>query len=137
MEAAVIASILVSLIAAVSGYASQRAAAKASNQNASTSSRTEMEKEAYERARSFDTATIARQDAELIELRKNVKDLNADVKRMSLENEILHEDNHRLRDEVAVLRQRFGRIERHYPTDEMPTYIGTETDPLMREVLDG
>lgn len=149
MEPAAIASVIVSLIAALAGFASQRSAAKAQTRTAATSSRAELEKEAYERARAFDTETIKRQDDELSELRQHVKDLNSDVKRMASENETLHrenvtvlEDNHRLRAEVRSLRLRFTRIERKYPTDDIPIQSirerETDTDPmLMREILDG
>ena len=62
-------TILVAVIAALSAYASQRAAAKATTLNTSTTSRVDMEKEAYDRARKFDIETIERQDAEIAELR--------------------------------------------------------------------
>lgn len=156
MEPAAIASVIVSLIAALAGYASQRSAAKASTRNAATSSRTELDKaksdaerEAYERARAFDTETIKRQDEELGKLRQHMRELNADVKRITTENEQLHdenrsvlEDNARLRAEVRALRLRFTRMERKYPTDEIPLQNIRErevdTNPMiMREVLDG
>lgn len=149
MEPAAIASIIVSLIAALAGYASQRAAAKASTKNAATTSRADLEKEAYERARAFDTETIERQDKELAELRQHVRELNADVKRVVTENEQLHdenrtvlEDNARLRAEVRILRIRFTRIERKYPTDEIPLQQiqerESDVNPLiMRELLNG
>jgi chromosome segregation ATPase len=154
MEPAAIASIIVSLIAALAGYASQRAAAKASTKNAATSSRTELdktradaEKEAYERARAFDTETIRRQDEELDELRQHMRELNADVKRVTTENEQLHtenrtvlEDNARLRAEVRALRLRFTRIERKYPTDEIPLQSirerESDSNPMMMEAYD-
>lgn len=146
VEPAAIASILVSLIAALAGYASQRASAKAQTKTAATSSRTELEKEAYERARAFDMETIKRQDGELAELRQHVKDLNADVKRVVSENDVLHdenrqvlEDNNRLRTEVKALRMRFTRIERKYPTEDVPIQERyTDTNPsLMRELYNG
>lgn len=75
MDPVNIASVLVALIAALAAYASQRAAAKAST----TNSRTDMEREAYERARKFDTDTIERQDAEIAELRAEIQQLRAEI----------------------------------------------------------
>jgi FtsZ-binding cell division protein ZapB len=71
-----IASILVAAVAALSAYASQRSAAKTSTTNLEVASRNDAAKDAYERARAFDTETISRQDAELEELRAE----NADLK---------------------------------------------------------
>lgn len=146
MEPAVIASILVSLIAALAGYASQRSAAKASTRNVATSSRTELEKEAYERARAFDTETIKRQDAELAELRENQKHLNEDIKLVNAENYKLHdenklilEDNNALRAEVRALRLRVTRIQRGIPENSTEPIREREIDTnpmIMREIFD-
>lgn len=154
----IFSSIIISLIAAAGGYLAARASAKASMKNISTSSRVEMEKEAYERARKLDTDTINRQDSELDELRQNQKALNEDIKLVNRESERVHqenrlilEDNTRLRAEVARLRQRVVRLERgldpyapeleHIP--ERHTDVSTNpmmpeipTDPMMREILD-
>lgn len=68
-----VASLLVALIAAVGAWATQRTSAKASTTNATTSSRVDMEREAYERARTYDTETIRRQDEEIAELRADLR----------------------------------------------------------------
>lgn len=91
-----VASLLVALIAATGAWASQRASAKASTINTATTSRVDMEKEAYERARTYDTETIRRQDAEIEELR---------------------EENRVLREEVRELRRRVNFIEHAVPTE--------------------
>lgn len=96
MDPVNIATIFVALVAAFSAYASQRAAAKASTSNTTTVSRVDMEKEAYDRARSYDTETIRRQDEEIKELR---------------------DDNARLHAEVKSLRERIARIERGITID--------------------
>jgi predicted nuclease with TOPRIM domain len=151
----IVSSIIISIIAALSGYLASRASAKASVKNVATSSRVEMEKEAYERARKMDTQTIERQDAELAELFENQRNLNADIKLVNKENELLHgenriilEDNARLRTEVAYLRQRVVRLERglhpdaterlyERKTDTNPMLPeSTPTDPMMREILE-
>lgn len=75
-----ITSILVAVVAALSAAASQRAASRASSQT----SRLDMEREAYERARAYDTETIRRQDVEIDELRSEIRDLrgqNTDLRR--------------------------------------------------------
>lgn len=76
------ATVLVATIAALSAWAAQRAAARASVLNTSNTNRTDMEKEAYERARAFDTGTIARQDAEIAELRAAVAELRDEIRRL-------------------------------------------------------
>lgn len=90
MDPVEIASIIVAGIAAISAFASQKAAAKASEKNTITTSRVDMEKEAYDRARAYDTETIRRQDEEIQELRS---------------------ENQSLREEVNVLRARVARLE--------------------------
>ena len=151
----ILSSIIISLIAAIGGYLAARASAKASMKNISTSSRVEMEKEAYERARKMDTETIKRQDDELAELFDKQKTLNEDIKmvhrendRLYGENRIILEDNARLRAEVAYLRQRVVRIERgmspnstervyERQSDTNPMLPeSTATDPMMREILE-
>jgi hypothetical protein len=76
-----VGSIIVAVIAAAAAYASQRAAARASTLNTTATSRVEMEKDAYNRARAFDTETIRRQDEEISELRVLVRRLRARLAR--------------------------------------------------------
>lgn len=66
-----VVSVSVALIAALAAWASQRSAAKASTLNTLTVTAVDREKEAYERARAFDTETIRRQDEEIAELRRD------------------------------------------------------------------
>lgn len=82
MELTGVASVIVAFIAAASAYAAQRSASKASSKQVEVHGRVDMEKEAYERARAFDTETIRRQDEELAELRQDKKDLLAEVKEL-------------------------------------------------------
>lgn len=90
--AAILASIVVTLISAGFAYASQRASSKAT----AASSKLDLERDAYERARKFDIATIERQDRELAELRA---------------------DNKRLINKVNVLLYKVIRLERGLPPD--------------------
>lgn len=149
-DPAIIASILISAIAALGAYASNRASSRALIKNNSTSSRVEMEKEAYERARALDTETIKRQDAEIDELRDMLKALNEDVKMVNRENDALHAENRRvlrvneevLRDnarlhvEVNALRLRFTRFQRGLPPDsnEEIHERAADTNPMIPEV---
>lgn len=98
------ASILVAIIAAFSAIASQRAAAKASVLNTQTTSRVDMEREAYERARNFDTETIRRQDEELEELRKRVRELEN-------HNTELRQENETLERHVQSLERKVGSVQ--------------------------
>lgn len=72
MEVTGIVSIIVAAVAALSAYASQRAAARASIVNTNTLTQADALKESYERARKFDTETIERQDREIDELRRDL-----------------------------------------------------------------
>ena len=81
--------IIVATIAALSALASQRSAAKVakaakieSAKLALENSRVDMEKNAYERARAFDTETIARQNKRIAELRREVRRLETLVARL-------------------------------------------------------
>lgn len=56
-----------------------------------------MEKEAYDRARAYDTETIRRQDLEIEDLRED--------------NKRLHAENRVLKDELELLRIRIARLE--------------------------
>lgn len=93
LEPAMIASVLVAIIAAGSAYASQHAASRASTLNAASSSRVEMEKEAYERARKMDVETITRLDAEVDELRAENEELRK--KNRDLASKIIHYERER------------------------------------------
>lgn len=107
MDAIQVASIIVAGIAASAAYASQRAAAKASTVNTSTNSRVEMEKEAYDRARKYDTDTIERQDREIEELRTQVAQVRTD-------NDALRRDNENLRYDNDDLKRRLARLEAEF-----------------------
>jgi chromosome segregation ATPase len=124
----VISLAIPSAIAALGAWAASRASAKAQAKNAQTTSRTEMEKEAYDRARKYDTETIARQDAEIEEVRAQNLHLNNDIR-------MLAEENRELREEVSMLRRRLVRVERGIPapanSDEPILERATDTNPFM------
>lgn len=80
---AAVASVVVAGIAAFSAIASNKAAARASTLNTNTTSRLDMEREAYIRAREFDTETIKRQSAEIADLRQRNKELEDQVRELN------------------------------------------------------
>lgn len=77
-------TLIVAIIAAIASFAAQRATAKAAKEAKLESARLErestrasVEKDAYERARAFDTETIVRQNKRIAELSREVRRLNA------------------------------------------------------------
>lgn len=109
MDAVNIATIVVALIAAAGAWASQRAAAKAAVQNTVVGGRVNMENEAYERARAFDTETIARQNHEIEELRKDSAELRKQHEACATE---IYDMKARHEVEITMLRNRISRLER-------------------------
>ena len=77
-------TLIVAIIAAIASFAAQRATAKAAREAKLEAARLELEsnrasveKDAYERARAFDTETIVRQNKRIAELSREVRRLNA------------------------------------------------------------
>lgn len=99
MEVVNVATILVAVIAAAGAWASQRSASKANLQNTVTTGRVDMEKEAYDRARAFDTETISRQNSEIAELRTD--------------HEACAKTIRSLEEEIRTLRMRINKLERN------------------------
>lgn len=124
MDAANIATIVVAAIAALSAWASQRAASRASTVNALTSSRVDMEKEAYDRARAYDTETIKRQDEEIADLRSENNTLK--LKCEACEREIASTKAAHAQ-ELSFLRQRIARLEAGFQSN---------LEEMLRERLD-
>jgi predicted RNase H-like nuclease (RuvC/YqgF family) len=90
VDAANVASLVVAGVAALSAFASQRSASKASTLN----TRTQVEEEAYTRARAFDLETIRQLKEENKELRQREKELE---------------------EQVEILKWRVSRMERGLP----------------------
>lgn len=111
MDATQVASIIVAGVAAAAAYASQRAAAKASTTNVSATTRVDMEKDAYERARKYDTDTITRQDAEIDELRAEITAVRLGNAALRDDNNKLRSDNEQLRFDNEDLRRRITKLE--------------------------
>lgn len=74
-----IATMFVAFVAAVSGFAAQKASVKATTHAADESSRVLMEKEAYERARHFDIETITRQSDQITRQAEEIDGLRTEV----------------------------------------------------------
>lgn len=94
-----IASLLVAIVAALGAWSAQRASARASITNTNTTSRVDMEKEAYDRARAFDTETIRRQDERILELEAEVQTLKSKIARLERDRPITLQDLEGIRDE--------------------------------------
>lgn len=82
MDGSYIVNVVVAVIAGLSGYAAQRSSSKAAGKVKVESSRVDMEKSAYERARAFDTETIARQNRRIAELAREVRLLQEELKEL-------------------------------------------------------
>lgn len=117
LDAINFAGIVISLIAATGAILSQRASSKASTINTATTSRVEMEKEAYIRARDIDTETIRRQDVELEELRTADRAKSEKIRQQDEVIDSLRADNRRVHAEVQALRTRIARLERGIPQE--------------------
>lgn len=76
-----------------------------------------MEKEAYDRARKFDTDTITRQDAEMAELRAEMATVKAEATTVLLENRAVMAKNAKLERRVQTLTHRVTRLEEALPHD--------------------
>lgn len=107
-----IASIIAATIAGLVGWATSRqsrkaqeASAEAAVANQAVSSRTDLERDAFERAKGFYTDTIDRQHAEHIEDQEEIAGLNDRVR--SLEAEKATD-----RRKITVLENRVSRLER-------------------------
>lgn len=97
--ATMLASILVAMIAAFSAYASQKQASKA----VTTTNRLDFEKEAFDRARKYDTDTIARQDLEIEELRQQFNTARNENLELRQELETVRRENVELRSRIYTL----------------------------------
>ena len=96
-----IGSIIAALVGGLSGYASQRAAAKTSMKNTTTSIEAKRLEQAYERARKFDIDTIASQDKKILRQEEEIHELSEKIDEK--DTQILA-----LRLRVAHLEQRLG-----------------------------
>lgn len=108
--ATAIATVIAAAIAGLVGWATSRTAARAQVQAAQVTTRTDIEKEAFERARAYygdaldrQDAEIRRQDAEISELHQEVDQLKHQVR--GLEHDLaLREDEVRRLSAVIAAR---------------------------------
>lgn len=114
--ATAVATVIATAITGLAGWATQKSAANAAAKNAAIASRTEVEKEAFERAKEFYTEVIDRQGNEIHELeadigrlKKRVGELEAKVKLQRSEHERitseLMEELQAKRDELATAKR--------------------------------
>lgn len=102
-------TLIVATLSLVAAIAAQRQSAKSSKNNSDAViavSRTDLETEAYVRARALDTETIARQGLELIELR-------TEVTKVEKKYDFLAEKYEDLLDQNRALKTRIAEIEKH------------------------
>ena len=97
--------VIVAVIAAVSAFLSQKSAQRAHSFNIQVETRLDAEKEAYQRAREFDTETIKRQQDQIDELVEDNKNLSEEVKS--------------LKKQVANLMQGFPKVLREMVRDHV------------------
>ena len=75
-----LANIIVAFVSGFAMWATQKTIAKASSASSIQNIRAQMEQEAYERARAYDTETIKRQAEEIKELQLENKELKNELK---------------------------------------------------------
>lgn len=117
MDLSSLIEIVPALVAALAAYAAGRSSSKVTRANAQDNNRVEMEKEAYDRARRFDTETITRQDAEMAELRAEMATVKAEATTVLLENRQVMVKNQKLERRVQTLTNRVNRLEEALPHD--------------------
>lgn len=146
MNSVGIVSIVISVVAALGAWLSARESRKANTTNTTVSGRVEMEKEAYERARTYDKDTIERQNKEIRELREELEDTEIELRQLHHANAQLDERNERLedanrktRESLAELQHRFTRFQRGMDPDstEKIRMRETDTNPMHPEVRNG
>lgn len=103
--AATLASVISALIAAAAAYLTHRSSAQAAVQVATTETRGDIEIGAAQRARDFYTEVIDRQDAEIEEQAKEIRELKARVK-------TLEDSADRCQEELAHVRRTAKRMAR-------------------------
>jgi len=84
-----LANIIVAFVSGFAMWATQKTIAKASAASTIQNNRAQMEQEAYERARSYDTETIKRQSEEIKELQIENKELRDELKALRSRVQIL------------------------------------------------
>lgn len=96
-----LASLGAAAIAAGGSWLARKSASKATVDSSTITSRLDMEKEAYERARALDTETIERQERELRRLRASDEEKDLKLARQEIEIRTL-------RAQIRALAKRFG-----------------------------
>lgn len=110
-----IATVLSALITGLIGYVIQRTSARASTANTLISSRTDIEREAFERAKSFYTDVIDRQQQEITELESDVASLKAAQKLLEVDLRACRDECRMARQELAEARGRLPIFPKEEP----------------------
>lgn len=158
MDGGNIASILAAIVAALSAWAVSRSATKGANkakeieaQTTRESARSNAESEAYERARAFDTETIARQATQIQELQRALGERESELGQVRTDNGLLHADirlvstdNRELQAELNSCHRVIENLRsyiQHNPDGggdlpleiEAPLTTRSEVDPIVRD----
>lgn len=104
-DAGALISLAIAMIAGAFALASQRSAAKASKVNTQTVTAVDREKEAYERARAFDTETMQLQSTEIHRLREDNLNLHEEVAAAKREAQAAHAEAAAAHEEAAEARR--------------------------------
>ncbi len=109
-----IASVIAAAVAGFAAWATQRTAAAAAVRNQSVASRTDIELAAFERAKTYYTDTIDRQDAEIHGLEDDVSGLKTEVAGLQQGRREDRAEIERLADELAVAK---AALHMRYPDE--------------------
>lgn len=161
MDGGNIASILAALVAALSAWAVSRSATKGAEktkeieaQTTRETARTTAESEAYERARAFDTETIARQERKIDSLEEALGQRESELGQVRTDNGLLHADvrmvtqeNRELQTELSSAHRVIDNLRsyiRHNPMgggnlppelEEAPERRQPRVDPVIRDTI--
>jgi TolA-binding protein len=146
MEKLGIASVIISAITALGVWLSARESRKATTTNTTSSSRVEMEKEAYERARALDVQTIERQERRINELEEEADETEIELTQLHTANANLEDrsdrlasENRQLREALHELQLRVTRVQRgmNPESTERIRIRETDTNPILPEAGNG
>lgn len=109
-ESTAVATIIATGITALAMILTQKSAARAAVRNAELTSRTDIELEAFSRAKGFYTDTIDRQDREIKELERDVDRLKARVAILQRDLMASREENEANTRELAAAKKLLRRL---------------------------
>ncbi|HET6909052.1 MAG TPA: hypothetical protein VFH54_06920 [Mycobacteriales bacterium] len=109
-----IATVIATIITAGAALVTQRSATRAAVRNAEVTSRTDIEKEAFERAKLFYTDTIDRQDRAIETRDRKIETLESKVDELEGKVDEQEHEIRKLRDDLDVARR---ALEMRFPDE--------------------